>query len=482
MVLTEVNERQSCASIHPPIHTAMTKSFLLTGLLALSFASAVVAKSPEAVAREAYLANFQPAKAPKQSGPYLKAGDRLAIIGDSITEQKMYSRILETYLTVCTPELKITARQYGWGGERVPGFLARMTNDCLRFKPTVATTCYGMNDHEYRKYEDRIGNTYSNKSLTMVQSFKANGVRLVLGSPGCVGRMPTWVKGTNGVVDDLNINLCTLRNIDVALAQKEGVRFADVFWPMLTAGYDAQQRYGSDYAIAGKDGVHPAWAGQTVMAYAFLKGLGVSGDLGTFTVDAKADKMKVSKGHELIGGKNGEFLIKSMRYPFCATNENLKSDNSIRSAMGLIPFNEDLNRFLLVVKRPQAKSYAVTWGESSKTFTSEQLGKGVNLAAEFAINPFWDAFNKVDSAVKAKQDYETKQIKQIFHDLRSSKYKSAEDVKDPEMKELFALRGADGKLDMEALAAATERKRAPLAEAIQTAFVPVTHTLRIVAQ
>ena len=160
----------------------------------------------------------------------------------------------------------------------------------------------------------------------------------------------------------------------------------------------------------------------------------------------------------------------------------MKSDNSIRSAMGLIPFNEDLNRFLLVVKKPQAKSYVVTWGESSKTFTSEQLAKGVNLAAEFAINPFWDAFNKVDLAVKAKQDYETKQIKQIFHDLRSSKYKTAEDVKDPEMKELFALRGADGKFDMEALAAATERKRAPLAEAIQTAFVPVTHTLRIVAQ
>ena len=460
----------------------MTKSFLLTGLLALSLSSVAVAKSPEAAAREVYLANFHPAKAPKQSGLYLKPGDRLAIIGDSITEQKMYSRIIETYLTVCTPELNITARQYGWGGERVPGFLARMTNDCLRFQPTVATTCYGMNDHEYRKYEDRIGNTYREKSAAMVAAFKANGVRLVLGSPGCVGRLPTWVKGTNGVVDDLNINLCTLRNIDVELAQKEGVRFADVFWPMLGAGYDAQQRYGSDYAIAGKDGVHPAWAGQTVMAYAFLKALGVDGDIGTFTVDAKANKMKVSKGHELLASKNGEFQIKSTRYPFCATNENVKSDNSIRSAMSLIPFNEDLNRFLLVVKKPQAKSYVVTWGEASKTFTSEQLGKGVNLAAEFAENPFWDAFNKVDLAVKAKQDYETKQIKSIFHDLRSGKYKSADDVKDAEMKDLFILRGSDGKFDMEALAAATEQKRAPLAEAIRTAMVPVTHTLRIVAQ
>ena len=102
------------------------------------------------------------------------------------------------------PELEITARQYGWSGERVPGFLGRMTNDCLRFHPNVATTCYGMNDHEYRIYEERIGKTYREKSEAMVQAFKANGVRLVLGSPGCVGKVPGWVKGTNGTVEDLN--------------------------------------------------------------------------------------------------------------------------------------------------------------------------------------------------------------------------------------------------------------------------------------
>ena len=73
----------------------------------------------------------------------------------------MYSRLMEDYLTMCVPELRVTVRQFGWSGERAPGFLARMTNDCLRFKPTMVTTCYGMNDHEYRPYEDRIGQTYA---------------------------------------------------------------------------------------------------------------------------------------------------------------------------------------------------------------------------------------------------------------------------------------------------------------------------------
>ena len=39
--------------------------------------------------------------------PVLEEGDRLAIIGDSITEQKLYSKYIETYLLACHPELQI---------------------------------------------------------------------------------------------------------------------------------------------------------------------------------------------------------------------------------------------------------------------------------------------------------------------------------------------------------------------------------------
>lgn len=53
-----------------------------------------------------FFANLEPVQAPAPAGLLLQTGDRLAIIGDSITEQKRYSRILETYLTVCVPELK----------------------------------------------------------------------------------------------------------------------------------------------------------------------------------------------------------------------------------------------------------------------------------------------------------------------------------------------------------------------------------------
>jgi len=141
----------------------------------------VLAQPIETKPADPYFEKFHPLKAPTRQGLLIRSGDRLAICGDSITEQTMYSRIIEDYLTVCVPQLGVTVRQYGWSGERAPGFLARMTNDCLRFQPTIATTCYGMNDHEYRPYEERIGRTYRETSDAIIESFKANGVRVVLG-------------------------------------------------------------------------------------------------------------------------------------------------------------------------------------------------------------------------------------------------------------------------------------------------------------
>src|ERR1700722_18875658 len=88
---------------------------------------ATAAQTEEAKPADPYFQQFHPLKAPAPAKHFLKSGDRLAICGDSITEQKMYSRIMETYLTVCVPELNISVRQYGWSGETAPQFLARMT-------------------------------------------------------------------------------------------------------------------------------------------------------------------------------------------------------------------------------------------------------------------------------------------------------------------------------------------------------------------
>lgn len=451
----------------------MRIKFILSAILAVTLAASAADDTNSASSN---LPGYVLLPSPHASQLLLRRKDRLAICGDSITEQKMYSRIIEDYLTMCVPDLKITVRQYGWSGEHAPEFLARMTNDVLRFKPTVATTCYGMNDHQYRPYTNSIGEVYQTNQDEIIRAFKARGVRVILGSAGCVGRVPGWQKSQTYTVDELNENLGTLRNIDVALANTERVGFADVFWPMLNARSVAHERYGTNYNVCGADGVHPNWAGHTIMAYAFLKAMGLNGDLGTFTVDLAKNRMTTTGDHKVVSSKDGEFEIQSSRYPFCpcepeavaaghyphCENDDATKDNSIQSGMTLVPFMQDLNRLTLIVKNGSAQQYRVTWGAASKTFFAADLARGINLAAEFPSNPFGESFAKVDSAVAEKQNFETKEIKE---DFRPS------DVHHRAPEEIAAQTAK--------VVSEDEQKHKELAEAISSAFVPVTHTIKI---
>jgi hypothetical protein len=422
-------------------------------VLSLCLCRPAVAVTLETKPNDPYFAKFFPVAAPKPKSPALQTGSRLAICGDSITEQKRYSLIMETYITVALPELGVSTRQFGWSGEQASGFLARMTNDVLRFKPTVATTCYGMNDHHYRPYEESIGRAYASNMTAIVLAFKAAGTHVIAGSPGCMGfQQPPWATITC-TAEDRNLSLCMLRNIDIRVADAEQVGFADVFWPMYKAQFQARRQWGANYALAGKDSVHPGWAGHLIMAYAFLKALDVPGDIGTFNVDLKSNKAGVSNGHELISCKDGVVTIKSFRYPFC-DDGSTNDDNSIRSGMTLVPFNQELNRLILIARNGNAEHYKVTWGDASRGYTAGQLKHGVNLAEDFPINPFSRYFSIVSQAVAKKQAYETRQIKELFH-------------------------GEAGKADMEKTAADSEQERAGLVAAIQAAFVPVTHTIVI---
>jgi lysophospholipase L1-like esterase len=405
---------------------------------------------------EAFVA-FNPRKAPSTGPLLLKEGDRLAICGDSITEQKMYSRIIETYLTACVPELKITARQYGWSGEKTDGFLRRMKRDCLTFEPTVATLAYGMNDSRYRPFDVTNGQWYQDHYTAIVRQFKEHNVRVIVGSPGCAGKIATWVQPRAGTLQDHNLNLCALRDIAIGVAKNEDVRFADIFWPMYQAQVFAPgQHQATDakpYDVAGSDGIHPGWAGQVIMAWSFLRAMGLDGDLGTITADIAKNSAETTKGHRVDSFANGKLTVTSTRYPFCARGDE-HSDSSIRSGMTLIPFTEDLNRFVFRCTGIDQGRYAVSWGEHTKEFTSEQLLAGIPLPVEFPENPFCGAFDRVDTAIAAKQAYETEQVKSKFHSREAND-------------------------SFERIVEETEAIRTPLAQAIKEAMVPVVHTFEI---
>ena len=68
----------------------------------------------------------------------------------------------------------------------------------------------------------------------------------------------------------------------------------------------------------------------------------------------------------------------------------------------------------------------MTWGTTSKEFTSEELAKGINLAAEFIDNPFSQPFLNVQKAIRDQQALETMTIKMMMHNVPEIKIRLGE--------------------------------------------------------
>ena len=396
----------------------------------------------------------------------LPQGARLAIIGDSITEQKLYTKYMEAYLLACAGRQDMTVFQFGWGGETASGFANRAVNDLGPFKPTVATTCCGMNDGQYRPFVDEIGNNYENNMGKVAAALQAAGVKdIVLGSPGAVDTK--YFARDNFAplsgADGYNLNLGKLRDIDRKLAAELGLGFADVHQAMIDAMKKAKAGLGDDYDVCGRDGFHPNPDGHLVMAYAFLRALGCDGQIAQITVDMKGAPA-VSAGHKVAGGTGGQVEIESRRYPFCF-DPDPKSSGSTRSITPYFPFNDELNRFTLKVKNLDAAKANVTWGGETKAFTREQLAGGVNLVAEFSRTPFDENFRRIIEAVAAKQQFETMMIKTMVTNFRSF---AGEAKSDPELRSAF--RNLGERLMV---------RQAELDAMVRKAIAPVKYTITV---
>lgn len=440
----------------------MTASFRLLSLIALCILAGSAAADAPATAPAS-----QPASQPTL---ILQKGDRLVIIGDSITEQKVYSRYMEGYLIACTPELDVTVVQLGWSGETAAGFLKRMDMDLLPLKPTIITTCYGMNDGGYKAYKDAVGQSYGKAMAELIQRAQTAGARVMVGSPGAVDSDSFHGSIFVGKLSaaDYNESLGKLGEIDRQLAQKHGAVFADVHGPLMKTMAAAKAALGDKYLVCGNDGVHPGYNGHLVMAYAMLKAMGLSGQIATIDVDLASGAAKAGDGHKILSAAGGKIEIESARYPFCFIGDAKAPDSTV-SILPFLPFSDDLNRFELRVAGLKADTATVTWGDQSRKFTRQQLEQGVNLAKEFAgQTPFQQAFEDLDHLVARKQAMETTMIKVINH--TAGEYRSA-------------LAGdAEGLAAFDLVLTKVRERHEAMQKEVRSAVVPIKHTITITAE
>jgi lysophospholipase L1-like esterase len=337
---------------------------------------------------------------------------------------------------MCQPVPEVKTLDCGWGGSTAPHLAAHMGGDVLTFSPTAATVCFGINDAGGNVFNDTIAQTYREGLEKVIANFRNSHTRtIILGSPVVVDSF--YFKNARRPevsAAQFNQTLGRFGEIVKEVATSQGALFADLHTPMMEAMAKSKAALGERYPFSGEgDGVHGGPNEHLVMAYGLLKAMGFDGQIGTITYDAASGHAEATDGHRIVSSEPGKIIVESHRYPFCFFKGNKDADSldappqsqfagnwnyGDAAILPYVPFNEDLNRFVLVVRNLKSPRARITWGEQSKEFTAAQLEHGINLAAEFLKNPFVPAFAAVDRMVADKQMFETQFITHFLYDRK----------------------------------------------------------------
>ncbi len=328
----------------------------------------------------------------------IRDGDRVVFLGDSITEQRLYTTYLEAYALTRHPTWKLSFRNVGWGGDtswlrqrthpdEKELFAANETSqqkmvedsvgrglgrDVLPLKPTLVTVKFGMNDHSYQPFREDIFRAYVRSQTQIAKVLAESGARVTFLTP-----QPIEDKRSDPDKDVRNQSLRRFSDGLKELAGKSGASFADQFDPYMAILL--RERAGNPPGfIGGGDAVHPGPIGQTLMAWAVLKEMGASPEVSRAEIDAKAQKVVAAKGCRVENLKQAGGIL-----TFDRTDSALPMpiDERAEAALKLAPVAEELNQLELRITGLAGGTYDVTIdGELAGKVSADELGKGWNFA------------------------------------------------------------------------------------------------------
>ncbi len=313
---------------------------------------------------------------------YLKDGDRVVFYGDSITEQRLYSTFIESYVLTRFPRLNVSFVHSGWGGDRVTGgsggpIDVRLERDVFAYKPTVLTIMLGMNDGYYRAFNPDIFERYSSGYEYIIQTVKRAlpGVRITAIEPSPyddVTRPPIFTGGYNAV-------LLRYSKFLAELAGRENLTLADLNSPVVAALRKAKAL---DPALAKKllpDRIHPGPAGHLIMAAALLEAWRAPDLVTSVEIDAES-KQAVAVNTTVTDLQVDASLTWTQQDVALPMPVDLK-DPLIALAIRSSDFADELDREpLKITGLPGARYVLRIDGDQVGSFTSQDLADGVNLA------------------------------------------------------------------------------------------------------
>jgi len=318
---------------------------------------------------------------------YLKNGDRVVFYGDSITDQRLYTTFVETFVVTRFPAMNVSFVHSGWGGDRVTGggggpIDLRLQRDVFAYKPTVVTVMLGMNDGSYKAFDAGIYSQYTNGYQHIVDSVKKNSpkTRMTLIQPSPfddVTQPPKFEGGYNEV-------LVRYGQYVKVLAGREHLDLADLNTAVVAALEKAKAVDAEKAKKIIPDRVHPAPSGHLLMAAELLKAWNAPATVTWVEINAAAKSVTQQTATTVAGLKVDATVSWSQlddALPMPADIRPDMSDDVTKLAVSSSDFIQALDQQPLKVTGLTANRYLLKIDTNNVgEFTREELARGINLA------------------------------------------------------------------------------------------------------
>lgn len=335
----------------------------------------------------ALLLQATPAAAPAPAAPgsfHLRAGDRVVFYGDSITDQRLYTTLVETFVLTRFPALDVRFVHSGWGGDRVSGgqggrIDVRLDRDVIAHRPTVVTVMLGMNDGRYRPFEqpiyDRFVEGYDRLVRTLRAELPRARVTLIQPSPYDDVTRPPFEGGSYNQV------LLRFGAFIRKVAARERLTFADFNGDLVRV---LQKVNAEDPKVALKvipDRVHPGPAGHLVMTGSLLQAWNAPAMVTSVELDGARGRLVGARNSRVSDLVRTDGTLRWTQLDAALPMPLDRSDPVIEMAVEASRFIERLNQQPLKVTGLGAGAYALRIDDQQVgVFRGPELAHGINLA------------------------------------------------------------------------------------------------------
>ncbi|UII19545.1 SGNH/GDSL hydrolase family protein [Fulvivirga ligni] len=323
-----------------------------------------------------------------------KEGEKVAFVGNSITEAGFYEEYIWLYYMTHFPDRRIEVINVGIGGDVSRQIDARIESDAFALNPTVVVVTFGMNDSGYHEYNGDNPQQFADDKVKESNKYFQEIIKKLKAKPNVEKIIMSTSPYDETMKNEQNYFPGKSKTIEriVAFQKEEAAKynwpFVDLYYPMQAINTEGQKT-NPEFTITGPDRIHPGNGGHLVMAYLFLKAQGLEAPVAEVSIDLKKGKVlqennaKISNLQASKSSITFDYLAKSLPYPVDSSSRMWGNDQKMNLALDVVPFTQDFNREMLKLENLKAGKYQLLIdGDSIGIWDAQALNNGINLALQ----------------------------------------------------------------------------------------------------